>query len=441
MPILTSAQTQAIQPDPLPASTHDAHKRAKRAIESVGHWNPNQQFGSRWAAGCVALEITQRCNLDCTLCYLSEISESIQDLPLDEIYRRIELIRNHYGPDTDVQITGGDPTLRKEDELLAIVRRIRDSGMRATLMTNGKRARRPLLLKLAKAGLVDIAFHVDTTQQIPGYDNELELNAIRQRYIDRCKGLPLSVMFNTTIHAGNLDDIPELVRFFVANAPHLRTVSFQLQADSGRGSLRKRHTSITRQGVLEKIAAGTGTALNYDSVQAGHPQCNRYALSLVINGKVHNFFDDPHLIGELQSASRHINFSRRQPLLSGLRFTAWLLGKPRLLFKTLRWGSKRLYQMRHDLIQARGRITTLSFFMHNFMDACELDAERVQACVFKTMTSQGPISMCVHNARRDEFLLRPTPDIILPRPPARRPLTKPTRTTTKENEHANPVFE
>ncbi|MSQ73312.1 MAG: DUF3047 domain-containing protein [Betaproteobacteria bacterium] len=82
-------------------------------------------MGSRWPIGCVALEITQRCNLDCTLCYLSEHSEAVRDIPLEEIFRRIDLIFRHYGPNTDVQITGGDPTLRQREELLAIVQRVR----------------------------------------------------------------------------------------------------------------------------------------------------------------------------------------------------------------------------------------------------------------------------------------------------------------------------
>jgi hypothetical protein len=46
------------------------------------------QRGRRYAIGCVALEITQRCNLDCTLCYLSESSEAVKDLPLEEVFRR-----------------------------------------------------------------------------------------------------------------------------------------------------------------------------------------------------------------------------------------------------------------------------------------------------------------------------------------------------------------
>ncbi len=417
MPILTQKQAQAISPDPLPSSPTDAYTRAQQAMQSIGHWNNNQQSGSRWAIGCVALEITQRCNLDCTLCYLSEISESIEDLPLDEIYRRIDQIHLHYGDNTDVQITGGDPTLRKQDELLAIVKRIRNKGMRPTLMTNGKRARRPLLEKLAEAGLIDIAFHVDTTQKILGYNDEIALNVIRQKYIDRCKGLPLSILFNTTVHAGNFEQIPALVEFFIRNAQHVRTVSFQLQADTGRGELRKRHISITQDSVRQQIERGTQAALSFDSVQTGHPHCNRYALSLVINGKLYDFFDNPQLIGELQAGTTHLIFDRQKPIVSVARFAGWLLTHPRVFIRTLAWGLRRLSGMRHDLLQARGRIHTLSFFMHNFMDACELDQDRLHACVFKTMTADGPISMCLHNARRDEFLLTPRPGVKLKPPP------------------------
>src|SRR6266852_927953 len=97
-------------------------ERARRNMTALGLWNPRQQMGRRWPVGCVALEITQRCNLDCTACYLSESSEALHDLPLEEVFRRIDQIRSSYGPGTDVQITGGDPTLRRGGELTAIAR-------------------------------------------------------------------------------------------------------------------------------------------------------------------------------------------------------------------------------------------------------------------------------------------------------------------------------
>jgi hypothetical protein len=63
--------------------------------------------------------------------------------------------------------------------------------------------------------------------------------------------------------------------------------------------------------------------------------------------------------------------------------------------------------MKDDLIAARGRVNKLSFFIHNFMNACELDPERIRACVFMAATRDGPVSMCLFNAHRDTSILRP----------------------------------
>ena len=43
------------------------------------------------------------------------------------------------------------------------------------------------------------------------------------------------------------------------------------------------------------------------------------------------------------------------------------------------------------------------------MDANNLDPDRINACSFMVMTPDGPMSMCAHNAKRDEFILRPIP--------------------------------
>jgi hypothetical protein len=60
--------------EPLPRNRAVAMQRARANTEHAGCGGPGQQLGERWPVGCVALEITQRCNLDCTLCYLSEHS-------------------------------------------------------------------------------------------------------------------------------------------------------------------------------------------------------------------------------------------------------------------------------------------------------------------------------------------------------------------------------
>jgi len=81
------------------------------------------------------------------------------------------------------------------------------------------------------------------------------------------------------------------------------------------------------------------------------------------------------------------------------------------------------WQMRRDLITARGRVSKVSFFIHNFMDACRLERERVAACAFKVATADGPVSMCLHNARRDDFLLQPLAIQMGPQPAFWNPVT------------------
>ena len=41
------------------------------------------------------------------------------------------------------------------------------------------------------------------------------------------------------------------------------------------------------------------------------------------------------------------------------------------------------------------------------MDSDALDPERIRNCSFMVMTDSGPVSMCEHNSRRDDFILKP----------------------------------
>lgn len=407
MAYMTPEAIAQYSPDRLPSSNAEARERLTRTLARLNLAGPNQQSGQRWAIGCVALEITQRCNLDCTLCYLSENSEAVQDLPIEEIFRRIDLIYAHFGPNTDVQITGGEPTLRKHDELLAIVHRVRSLGLRPTLMTNGLRATRSLLRQLANAGLMDVAFHVDTTQQIKGFRTELELNALRRKFIDRASGLGLSIMFNTTVHDNNFDEVPDVVRFFVANAASVRTASFQLQADTGRGVQGERGLRITQETLARQIELGAGTPIRFDASLIGHPSCSRYGMCLEANGSLYDAFDDPDLISRVQAATADIKLDRSNPTASVKAFARWLAFNPIQWWPLLHGVARKAWQMKGDLLRARGRVHTLSFVMHNFMDSKRLDGDRISACVFKVMTSEGPLSMCMHNAKRDNYILRP----------------------------------
>jgi len=381
--------------------------RARRRMEQQGQWADWQLLGRRMAIGCVALEVTQRCNLDCTYCYLSESSEALKDIPLEEVFRRLDMIHAHYGANTDVQITGGDPTVRKRDELVAIVRYARQKGLRPSLYTNGIRATRDLSAELCDAGLIDVAFHVDLTQQRKGFDTEASLNSVRTDYIQRARGLPLSVFFNTTIYPGNFHEIPGLVKFFIQHSDVVRLCSFQIGADTGRGTERERVT-VNPETVMDAIRTGAGCALNFDAVGAGHHDCNRYSYGLVVNGKVYDFFREAELVAEVVAKTVDVEFDRQDKRKTVLRMVRAMAGQPLLFLKVARRAVEFAWQARNDLLAARGRVGKISFFVHNFMDASRLDRERCESCAFMVMTPSGPMSMCVHNAKRDDYLLVPS---------------------------------
>jgi 7,8-dihydro-6-hydroxymethylpterin dimethyltransferase len=387
-------------------------------MRRTGQWSKHQVAGRRWTIGCVSLEITQRCNLDCTLCYLSETSEAVQDLPLEEIFRRIDEIAEAYGPDTDVQISGGDPTLRDPSELSEIVRYIRAKGLRASLFTNGILLTRVWLMSLVADGLNDVAFHVDMTQERKGFASEAALNDLRLKYIEMARGLSLSVIFNTTVFLGNRDDVPMLTRFFIAHSDVVRFASFQLGADTGRGTDKGRNQATNGEQMLNQasvwstIEKGAGIRLNREALQGGHHQCNKYAMVLALGAQNFDALRDGDFVAKFMGHTTERRFERGQGLSVGEIAAAWSLLMTVVLRPSL-WAGGLLYLARllgWALPQfARGtfHVRKISFFTHNFMDGCALDQERLDACVFMAAGVSGLMSMCAYNAERDRHLLTP----------------------------------
>ncbi len=402
-------------PNPLPLARRSAQaeRMAHMALrmQRTGQWGPAQAAGRRWTIGCVSLEVTQRCNLDCTLCYLSESAEAVRDIPLLELFRRIDDIAVQYGPNTDVQISGGDPTLRDKDELSQIVRYVRAKGLRASLFTNGILLTRAWLESLVGDGLNDVAFHVDMTQERKGFASELEMNTLRLRYIDMARGLPVSVIFNTTVFAGNMHEVPAIARFFVQHNDVVRFASFQLGADTGRGTVAGRDpVVVTQASVCQAIEQGAGIALNFDALHGGHRSCNRYALLLSIGEQHFDGLQDTALAQRVMRETADVELARGQSLTAAWAMAKALLRHQELTLGVAKHAVRMLWQAKGQWFR-RGRIVPplrkISFFTHNFMDACNLDAERVDACVFMAATAEGPMSMCQYNAERERILLKP----------------------------------
>lgn len=184
---------------------------------------------------CVLLEVTQRCNLCCPICFASSKKEGC-DLSLEEIQRRFTFLMEQGGP-FNVQISGGEPTMR--DDLNEIIRMGKETGIEFfQLNTNGIRlAKEPeYVMGLAKAGLNCVFLQFDgmedqTYRRLRGCDLlELKKEAIRN-----CARANLGVVLVPVIvHGVNEKSIGPILDFAIENMPVVRGVHFQPMSYFGR---------------------------------------------------------------------------------------------------------------------------------------------------------------------------------------------------------------
>ena len=100
----------------------------------------------------------RRCNLDCTYC--NEYDRVSQPVPLEEMLARIDRLAELGA--TIITLSGGEPTLHPG--LDAIIRRIRERGAIATLITNGLLLTPSRIQALNRAGLDYLQISIDNVK-------------------------------------------------------------------------------------------------------------------------------------------------------------------------------------------------------------------------------------------------------------------------------------
>ena len=231
---------------------------------------------------CVLLEVTQRCNLRCPVCFAAaggKCDES-DDPTLLEIDAWIERLREHGSP-VNIQLSGGEPTVR--DDLPDIVRRIRACGFGfVQINTNGVRlAKEPGYARLlADAGL-DCAFlQFDgvsdaTYQHLRG----ARLLALKQQAIVNCAEAGLAVVLVPTLVPDvNVREIGAIIDFALERVPAVRAVHFQPISYFGRYPVAPGDSQrITLPEVMAEIERQTGGRIRVDDLGPGsaeHALCS-----------------------------------------------------------------------------------------------------------------------------------------------------------------------
>jgi MoaA/NifB/PqqE/SkfB family radical SAM enzyme len=174
------------------------------------------------------IEVTDICNLACPGCFRRNNVEGHR--PLSEIKKEILQCREMTNC-SRISISGGEPLLYPE--IIEVVKFITSLKLKCIILSNGEPLTPGFTAKLREAGLYQFFLHVDSGQNRPGWTNktESEVNNLRQYYVDMIhKTGKIKCGFNMTIRHSNLDEVPDIVRWYRKNidrVSHLSLIAFR----------------------------------------------------------------------------------------------------------------------------------------------------------------------------------------------------------------------
>lgn len=192
---------------------------------------------------CTGLfEVTMRCDMACPVCYASAGSMSNQssgaaaDVPLNVIAAQMDTLKGASGP-CNVQISGGEPTMR--DDLPQIIAMARQRGFGLVqINTNGLRLSREqgYARALREAGLDSVYLQWDGVRESSFTSlRGRECLDFKRRAVRNCAEAGLGVVLVATLVRGvNDGELGDLLRMALELGPAVRGLHMQPAAFFGR---------------------------------------------------------------------------------------------------------------------------------------------------------------------------------------------------------------
>jgi len=187
-------------------------------------------------ATLVELEVTRRCDLRCPVCFVAA-GEPLAEPDLETLQSMFTAALAQAGAETSIQLTGGEPTVR--DDLQRIVRSARALGFHAVeINTNGLRiASEPGYLEsLRSSGISGVYLQFDGLNDA-AYE-ALRGHALLQEKlaaVARCRQAGVQVVLAMTVVRGvNEDQLGSVLAFALENRDVVAGVAYQPAFTSGR---------------------------------------------------------------------------------------------------------------------------------------------------------------------------------------------------------------
>ena len=334
---------------------------------------------------CVLLELTNRCNLRCPVCFASAGDQKPKDLSIGEIGRQYDLLMERGGP-FNIQLSGGEPTMR--DDLPEIIALGKSKGFTFfQLNTNGVRlaGEEGYAEHLAEGGVSTVFLQFD------GLDDEIytalrgqPLLQTKLKAIENCKKAGLPVVLVPTVAPGVNDHaLGDILRFAVSGMPHIRGVHIQPISYFGRCGLEAPAMRLTIPKVLrliDKQMDGLMRITDFGGGGAESPYCSFHASYMRKSD------------GSLKALPR-----RRSQCCC-------VKSSDARDFVSQQWSGKAnccdgdvaTFALDEFLQQAVDNTFTVSGMV--FQDAWNLDLERLKRCYISEVDSQrGMVPFCAYN--------------------------------------------
>jgi uncharacterized radical SAM superfamily Fe-S cluster-containing enzyme len=352
--------------------------------------------GHRQQSCCVLLEVTQRCNLSCPLCFADAGMAPGEDPSRAEIAAWYQLLWDTARA-CNIQLSGGEPTVRQDlPEIIALGRSLGFSFIQ--LNTNGLRlAEDPDYARaLKEAGLATVFLQFDgTREEIYQKIRGKSLLRDKMRAIENCARNRLGVVLVPTLVPGiNCDNIGEIIRYALEELPAVRGIHFQPVSYFGRypgapaDSLR-----ITLPEVMTAIETQTGGLIKTEHlVPSGceHSLCSFHgAFYLATDGRL------TPLSQQQENSCCCKERGAEEAVIKARNFVARRWALPGGAEDGYRHDRERLggWDSFLDRVQQYGfSITGMAF-----QDAWNLDLERLRDCCVHVVRQGKIIPFCAYN--------------------------------------------
>lgn len=215
----------------------------------------------------VYIDLTERCNFDCPICYTDANNQPQPDLSFEEIKEGIDKVPNHIV----ISLLGGEPTLRKD--LAQIVRYLTGKGHLVKLITNGSRLSANKIDELHEAGLRWVVLQFD------GFSDDIYLQTRKKLLLDekfevieRLANKDMIIVLASMIAPGVNDHEVGRILHYALCHPNIVQIGFLPASNIGRNGIDK----LEMPSFMDRLDAQTGGRLSQDDFVRSTRQGDRY---------------------------------------------------------------------------------------------------------------------------------------------------------------------